>query len=668
MKDLSCFEGRPCDLPVSEGFTPSHYSLKDEARNTETYHSWNSDLKLRHSRVSFISAGTSAAEDLNPVIQKSETCGEATESSVQERAPLGASKNQPTAYPNTPDSQMSKMTLNDLQAISASEVKSEHWLESTLNRRKMEEGLESRDAINEVFSIDHNGADELVHTNLVKSTKRRVPSSTGSDSSEEIIIFAGRRQSYNKGDQERTSNIRSRGMDAEVVPKPSRHRSSVATVMDDSINVKAQSNPTSSKHIPSSFSPPDPKRALVHLSCHSRAAATTFGRRTRRRGPRKETKDERVLDDYISNLRDGGGLEDLNESSMFKQRDLGGSDTAEWQDEVVSLLTGRVEKAPTMESRDWDSADLEGFVELSTSDEALESIVQVLSRRERPSGIQYLVVGADCTVDDARWLPVHSLNFPAAEALIQNFEDSAELDHLLSGSDTSDASPGIDEQMALDLQEDLDDKEDQEDLEERRKARMTDEQVAKLLSKQEELGLGSDDVVLFDGNDFGPDSQKELQLDGPWERAAIHPAAFRSKKMKRSRSDFPSATAFADIVDQDPDIDFDIMDQQRLNLRKRPKGRRGKPMELSDSELELSIHTAWEKDRIKKKLRKQEREDLRAQGLLGKKNQPDLKAKYAGGISMIDVKKEIKDFLLSSMERYVSSAFLPITTTYGTPV
>lgn len=49
----------------------------------------------------------------------------------------------------------------------------------------------------------------------------------------------------------------------------------------------------------------------------------------------------------------------------------------------------------------------------------------------------------------------------------------------------------------------------------------------------------------------------------------------------------------------------------------------------------------------------QEREELRAQGLLSRKREADLKAKYSGGISMTQVKKEIKDFLLSSMEMYV---------------
>jgi hypothetical protein len=61
------------------------------------------------------------------------------------------------------------------------------------------------------------------------------------------------------------------------------------------------------------------------------------------------------------------------------------------------------------------------------------------------------------------------------------------------------------------------------------------------------------------------------------------------------------------------------------------------------------MQRAWENDRIKKKERKEEREDLRAQGLLGSKNgKPDLKQKYKEGMGIHAVKDEIKMFLMGS--------------------
>jgi hypothetical protein len=52
-------------------------------------------------------------------------------------------------------------------------------------------------------------------------------------------------------------------------------------------------------------------------------------------------------------------------------------------------------------------------------------------------------------------------------------------------------------------------------------------------------------------------------------------------------------------------------------------------LDISDSELEAELQMVFENDRVKKKERKQEREELRAQGLLGKTNgKPDLKQSY----------------------------------------
>jgi hypothetical protein len=61
------------------------------------------------------------------------------------------------------------------------------------------------------------------------------------------------------------------------------------------------------------------------------------------------------------------------------------------------------------------------------------------------------------------------------------------------------------------------------------------------------------------------------------------------------------------------------------------------------------MQAAWENDRVKKKERKQERERLRAQGLLGSNNgKVDLKQKYKEGMNMEAIKNEIKRFLISS--------------------
>jgi hypothetical protein len=92
------------------------------------------------------------------------------------------------------------------------------------------------------------------------------------------------------------------------------------------------------------------------------------------------------------------------------------------------------------------------------------------------------------------------------------------------------------------------------------------------------------------------------------------------------------------------------MDFDRPSLKKKPKGRKGKlEFDLSDSELEASMQMAWDNDRVKKTERKQEREEMRAQGLLGNKNgKADLKQKYKEGMGIHAVKEEIKAFLMGS--------------------
>ncbi|KAJ5766402.1 uncharacterized protein N7511_004018 [Penicillium nucicola] len=122
------------------------------------------------------------------------------------------------------------------------------------------------------------------------------------------------------------------------------------------------------------------------------------------------------------------------------------------------------------------------------------------------------------------------------------------------------------------------------------------------------------------------------------------------KKGARSgKPQFPSASAFADALDSDPYFGFDIMDYDRPSLRKKPKGKQAIPeLVLSDSEFEIELQEAWQNDRRKKKLRKKEREELRAQGLLGRKpGNPDLKFKYSKEMNMEQFMTELRSFLLS---------------------
>ncbi|KAL4753354.1 hypothetical protein BDW72DRAFT_201504 [Aspergillus terricola var. indicus] len=143
-------------------------------------------------------------------------------------------------------------------------------------------------------------------------------------------------------------------------------------------------------------------------------------------------------------------------------------------------------------------------------------------------------------------------------------------------------------------------------------------------------------------------SSEELEDDTNFVFASLSQSASR----KPEKTIFASATAFADALEQVPYYGLDVMDFNRSSLNKK-KNKNNKIIDYPgldglDSELEDGLLNAWNNDRLKKKMKKREREELRAQGLLGRRrNDPDLKIKYADGINIEELKSEIRLFLLS---------------------
>lgn len=633
-----------------KGTSPKpHFSLSEEARNTERHHSWNSDLKLRHSRVVFVSAGASKAEELTRIPQeqaeeRSEDLHDgAIETIFNDGLAEGLEKQSANATPTVmPEIPLSNMSLSDAYGVDLDLVA----CEPTKAVNVIGYSSEKETASSDNFFADVNGSDRP-YTGLAPPDVRRSPSLAASDSSEEIILFAGRKASQAQAQKKLDSSRRSGAQPLSEWTKPIPRVTT--TIVEDSVGI----------NLDGATSVPETSSQRLEVAAHI-ADSTPFRKdnltpdprkRRRRKGEKRSKKaedDAEIFADYITNTHDSQELE----TSALNRRDLGGSDD-QWQDDdEASAVEQQVDDAG-IGAVAWDSADLQDFDELSTSSEALDPIEQILSKRERISGVQYLVIGEGYTVDDARWLPISLLENSGADEQIHLFEEQqAERGRLFESSEDSEGSSIRDEKVAMDLHADLDDLAEERDLEEWGKDRMSDAQIARLLAKQEELGLGSSDLLLFDGEDFADDGMGELPLDGSWRRnLQTQP---KSKRKKRYQDTFPSATLFADVLQQDPYNGFDAMDQERPSLRKRPKGRHGKlALALSDSEIEQSITIAWENDRTKKRIRKQEREELRLQGLLGKKDKVAMKAKYAEGMSMDEVKCEIQTFLLSPMERYI---------------
>ncbi|KAK3496526.1 hypothetical protein B0T13DRAFT_399934 [Neurospora crassa] len=197
-----------------------------------------------------------------------------------------------------------------------------------------------------------------------------------------------------------------------------------------------------------------------------------------------------------------------------------------------------------------------------------------------------------------------------------NFGDESDDVDAISETGGSNASDDSDENEQLDI--------DEEDID--------DETLARLFAKQEELGMGSNELVLFS------------------EEAAFNVQKAKNKKRAGRTEGFPNATAVADAFDglelSDGWANPGFIPPGRNRRNKQPPN-----FNVSDSGIELVLKTAWQKDRERKKQRKLEREELRAQGLLGKRANPDdLRVRYLTGMTLDDIKTELVAFLLTTEE------------------
>lgn len=127
------------------------------------------------------------------------------------------------------------------------------------------------------------------------------------------------------------------------------------------------------------------------------------------------------------------------------------------------------------------------------------------------------------------------------------------------------------------------------------------------------------------------------------------PKGPRAKNMTKK---LPRTNEYDAFLDYENFADFDIMDLERDSLHKNKKKNKKKgrkpDFDLSDSDLDMQLQATYERDRNKKKAKKNEREQLRAQGLLGKRSKLPVES-----MTMEEVKTQVKGFLLSSADTYV---------------
>ena len=507
-----------------------------------------------------------------------------------------------------------------------------------------EDKCDSRATDTLAFAID-TLSNKPMSTSL-PSTRVRSPSPTPSSSSGEVILFRGRDNNANSISRNTQSPERiplANSFDARMkaveerihiqeelfketlqkeLSEETSHRKSSSLAFCEGLMTK---QPTSTHHS-NSFAP------------------VIFGRKKRNRGRGRRTKQaaevDAILADYLVNMdSDDGDL--LASAPGFSARELGVTDDDAWQETDNSSDEAQSSEAHLKGG--WDS-NIEDLGEMSTSDGSVGELRGIFSKRERMSGFQYLVVCENETMDDARWVPASTLTSVVAQALIKAFEAEKKLTAQFAAASDDDDD---DDDNNLDsinggMMTDGDGEDDVDRLQSKIKHK-GDEHIARLLAKQEELGMGSGELLLFDD---AADADEEDAV--PLPDQSFNPFMLPQQKLrsKQSKRHFPAASALADAYDR-----FDVMDFERPSLMTRPKGHKGKIVVdgVDDSEFIESMHTAWGNDRIKKKQRKQEREELRRQGLLGSRNgKPDLKDKYKEGMGIKAIKNEMKSFLMSN--------------------
>lgn len=581
-------------LTLAAGLT-----LQEEARNTERHQSfWNTDQRLRDSRVKFVSAGRIV----------------------------------PTEEPDNTEAALAEMTLESpKQNVREVNADGEQELDH-------EEGDEEEDATFEEPAdsiikapVDGDVFDFIVDTHGsgpfqtgIPPPKLRSVSPTPSNSSEEVILFRGR----NHGNDQPARTI---SRHSELSKKIPNNIDAKIRIVEDRIHEQTEllQEVIAESHspVPQASSMKVEDADFESLVPQKSGGRQRGGRRSKNKTDEKLEEDAMIAD-YIANMD-----EDNLMFKAFNQRDLGGEEET-WQDTESSSGEPAME-TPGADQGGWNRSDIEDFDDLGTSDGVMGEVQAILSKRERVSGTQYLVVWEDQSIDEARWVPVTTLTSVTALTFIEIFEAEEKL-----VAEFQDNENGTSDSDDLDIDVEVEDDEDDADLIQRKIDGMTDERIARLLAKQEELGMGSDEILLFD--------EDEDDDVGSFIRPSFKASKFTSTKSsrgsQRAKGDFPSATLLADAYDG-----FDVMDFDRPSLKKKPKGRKGKLIldDISDSELEASMQATWDNGREKKKERKQEREELRAQGLLGSKNgKIDMKQKYKEGMGMYAVREEIKNFLL----------------------
>lgn len=517
----------------------------------------------------------------------------------------------------------------------------------------------------------------------------RAASPAPSDSSEEVVVFHGRNRPTVINDPVAGP--------AKQVKQQSPH---VTDDLLDALQKPVASASSSGKGTPdlrsSIWGPQPSKRGLNQASSTEWSPAPEIPYRRKTQDQGRQAGDEATAQETISALQ-ADWKKTLREKKSSK-KNAGSEGQSVDPLPIRSTPSSRRKKrgrkkdnralrAPVASDDDMSETAYDDYMrnlveqELNDSDDN-DALLKAIEAAHRPSAIAgpSLVVNGKEYGDDEVLDKREEMGEESGSLQLRDDDSDWE-------SDDSEMNPDLDELSeeeslnASDLEDELEyterqQWEDEEDLRQRRLEQRTDENVARLLQKQAELGMAGDELLIEDGSfgaisddGFGDIDAARAGLVGMTSVTPFHLASNKSKtRTKRGdrKFNFPDATALADTVEQYGNDGFDIMDFERPSLRPKKKGRKGRPEleALSDDDLREVLQEQWENDRSKKAQRRLEREELRREGLLGsagRKGRADLGEKYQFGMTMVQVHDELRTFLLDTDLR--ERAFPPMDKT-----
>lgn len=530
---------------------------------------------------------------------------------------------------------ISRLSIKELRPTQSPDVVSSRDPEAEILQDAAEKKDHSSNALqpevnNDLFIRATIGTEKHLHTGFSQPIIRS-QSPCLSDSSEEVILFAGR---GHVGGAPLLSRSFSHDGDRRLQLAHSTTNNG-ANIREDTVD---ESTLAALKDTGSTAAVLGASDGLDHK--------TERKKRRRRKGQSKnyqfqaQAVEDEAIADYIANIdpTDSFPIE-MNRAMKLENETVDETDNTEelTDKEAINIYPLQHDLPSHLKT----SEDLDGLGALS--------VTEIPSKRDNLSGTQNLAVDEKSSAAIARWVSVDVLESASAGHHIRT-HGSKELEDE-AGSSGADSS-GTDEsqgQVAADLQDDLDDLMNEKNSWDRRVEGMSDEKIARLLSKQEELGLGSSELLLLDGIEEGEnegEDDDEILLSGIG-------TSIRARRNGKRSNQPGNNVSYINPIPEDFNANnygtFDIMDLNRPSLRRLPKGRnRITALGFDDDDESANrMQALWENDRSKKKIRKQEREELRSQGLLGQKS----KDNATSDISLAEIKMAVREFLLSSNSR-----------------